>query len=274
MNYIKFSFIVEPVQPGSDVLIALLGENGFESFSEAENGFDAFVQESELDRNTLPQEKDVEGFSFTYTEEKQEQKNWNAEWEKSFSPVFVEDYCCIRAPFHEKPNGFRLDILITPKMSFGTGHHDTTRLMTKNLFETEVQSKTVLDMGCGTAVLAIVAKKLGAKKVVGIDIDDWSVENGKENCDVNGVGEIEILKGDASLLGTEKFDLILANINRNVLLKDIPVYASVLNPKGKLMLSGFFESDFDQLINRCAEFSLNLIKKETSNTWGILVFEK
>jgi ribosomal protein L11 methyltransferase len=129
-------------------------------------------------------------------------------------------------------------------------------------------------MGCGTAVLAIVVKKLGAKKVIGIDIDEWSVENGKENCEVNGVGEIEILKGDASLLGKEKFDLILANINRNVLLKDIPVYASVLNLKGKLMLSGFFESDFEQLISRCAEFSLNLIKKETSNSWGILVFEK
>jgi ribosomal protein L11 methyltransferase len=145
--------------------------------------------------------------------------------------------------------------------------------MAKNLFQTELKNKNVLDMGCGTGVLAIIAKKLGADKVLGIDIDDWSIENAIENCAVNNTSEIKILKGDASLLGKEKFDVILANINRNVLLKDIPTYASVLNPGGKLFLSGFFESDFDALIARCKECSLELTKKESRNSWGVLVFD-
>jgi ribosomal protein L11 methyltransferase len=274
MNYIKFSYHVEPVHPGSDVLIALLGEIGFESFEDNENGFEAFIADEELKRELLPVPGDVEGFTFSWSEERLEQKNWNEEWEKNFSPVCVEDKCCIRAPFHPKQKGIELDVVIMPKMSFGTGHHDTTRLMVKNLLDLDLNGKSVLDMGCGTGVLAIVAKKRGAAGVLGIDIDDWSVENANENTATNGVAEIEIRKGDAGALGEEKFDVIAANINRNVLLKDIPVYVSVLNEGGFLLLSGFFESDFGSLISRCGEFSLNLIKSESSNNWGMLAFQK
>lgn len=274
MSYICFNFVVEPVQPGSDVLIALLGDNGFESFTDTENGFNAFVQEGNLNRIDIPTKNQIQGFTFSFTEEIQEQKNWNEEWEKNFSPVLIEDKCCIRASFHNPTKGVEMDVIITPKMSFGTGHHDTTWLMVKNLFEAEVIDKDVLDMGCGTGVLAIIAKKLQAKNVVGIDIDDWSIENAKENCEINNTSEIKIIKGNVSLLGSNKFDVILANINRNVLLKDIETYSSVLNLNGQLLLSGFFESDFELIINRCKEFCLALTKKESKNGWGILHFKK
>lgn len=274
MNYIKFTFEVKPAEPGCDVLIAYLGEQGFESFVEIEGGFEAFIKEDELVRSELPAQKDFEGFTFDYTEEKIEQRNWNEEWEKSFSPVCVEDKICVRASFHPQPQNVHLDILITPKMSFGTGHHDTTWLMLKNLYDLDVKDKTLLDMGCGTAVLAIAAKKLGAKHVVGIDIDEWSIENAIENCEVNAVPEIQIIKGDAKLLGAEKFDVILANINRNVLLADIPVYVSVLNAGGKLLLSGFFENDFPALIKKCEESGLKKMKEEVRSGWGMLAFFK
>ena len=273
MNYIKFSFNVFPVVPGNEILIAYLGEIGFDSFSETNNGFDAFVKEEELIRKDLPSESDFEGIKFSYAEEVIEQKNWNEEWEKSFSPVVVEDKCCIRASFHPPCNNVKVEVIITPKMSFGTGHHDTTWLMTKNLFEIDLKNKNVLDMGCGTGVLAIVAKKLGAAKVIGIDIDEWSIENAIENCQINNENDIHIFKGDATSIGKENFDVILANINRNVLLADIPTYSKALNKNGLLLLSGFFESDFQTLIEKCASVNLKLQKQEVRNGWGVLVFK-
>jgi ribosomal protein L11 methyltransferase len=274
MNYIKFSFEVSPAQPGNEVLISYLAENGFESFIESESGFEAFIKEEEFVRENLPEEKDFVEIKFSYTEEIIPQKNWNEEWENSFDPVCVEDKICVRASFHPKNKNVKLDIVITPKMSFGTGHHDTTWLMLKNLYDLDLNNKSVLDMGCGTAVLAIAAKKLGAKNVVGIDIDEWSIENANENCEVNGVSAIKIFKGDASLLGNEKYDVILANINRNVLLADISKYTSVLNEGGSLLLSGFFESDFPSLTQECESNKLKKEKEEVRNGWGFLQFRK
>lgn len=272
MNYIKLTYTVSPVVPGNEILMAHLSEAGFESFVESDTGFEAFVPEADFNEVLLPVESEFEGIQFEFTKEEIEQKNWNEEWEKSFSPVMVDDKCCIRADFHPPCGNVKLEVIITPKMSFGTGHHDTTWLMVKHLFETDLKKKSFLDMGCGTGVLAIVASKLGADPVLGIDIDEWSIENAKENCLLNAVNNIEILLGDASLLGEQKFDVIAANINRNVLLRDIPVYSSVMNAGGTLLLSGFFESDFEVLKGKAESCGLRFAEEEVRNGWGMLKF--
>ena len=274
MEYLKFSFSVDPVIPGNEVLIAYLGDMGFESFTENEKGFEAFIQKNDFKNEMLPVINEFEGLYFSIVREDIPSQNWNTEWEKNFSPVEVEDKILIRAPFHPKSSTSALEIVIMPKMSFGTGHHDTTWLMCRNIFQLKLSGKSFLDMGCGTGVLAILGKKLGAERVLGIDIDDWSIENAKENCEVNEVSEIEILKGDSSLLVTEKFDVIAANINRNVLMNDIPVYSSVLNNSGTLLLSGFFETDFTKLISLAENKGLELVKSESRNSWGILILQK
>jgi ribosomal protein L11 methyltransferase len=274
MEYLKFIFSVEPVIPGNEILIAYLGDKGFESFTENENGFDAFIQKNDFKIEMLPNLNDFEGLNFSFEKEDIAAQNWNQEWEKNFSPVEVEDKILIRAPFHPKPSSSVLDIVIMPKMSFGTGHHDTTWLMCNNIFQLKLNGKCMLDMGCGTGVLAILGRKLGASRVLGIDIDDWSIENSRENCEVNGVSDIEILKGDSGILGVEKFDVIAANINRNVLMNDIPIYSSVLNNDGTLLLSGFFETDFPKLISLAENNGLTLNQSQTRNNWGILMLQK
>ena len=220
MSYIVFRFVINPVQPGTDIITALLGELPFESFVTTEKGLDAFIKEEDFTNDLLNDLPELD-FTFSFTTEKIQQQNWNAQWESNFNPVLVEDKCIIRASFHEAPQSGIMDIIIDPKMSFGTGHHDTTWLMSRELFALDLKNKSVLDMGCGTGVLAIIAKKLGANSVSGIDIDEWSIENSRENAQVNHCPEILFEKGNASLLTDKKYDIILANINRNVLLNDL-----------------------------------------------------
>ena len=219
MNYFVFRFVINPVQPGTDILTALLGELPFESFVSNEKGLDAFIKEEDFNDDLLNDLPELD-FTYSFTIEKIQQQNWNAQWESNFNPVLVEDKCIIRASFHEAPQSGIMDIIIDPKMSFGTGHHDTTWLMSRELFVLDLKNKSVLDMGCGTGVLAIIAKKLGANTVSGIDIDEWSIENSRENAQVNNCTEILFEKGNASLLSNKKYDIILANINRNVLLNN------------------------------------------------------
>ena len=178
MNYFVYHFLVEPPQPGTDILIALLGELPFETFSITEKGFDAYIKEEDFSSDLL---NDLPTFDFNYsfTSDFILQQNWNAAWESNFNPVVVEDKCVIRASFHNAPETNSMDIIIDPKMSFGTAHQDTTWLMARELFSLDLKNKSVLDMGCGTGVLAIIAKKLGAKNILGIDIDDWSIEIGR-----------------------------------------------------------------------------------------------
>jgi ribosomal protein L11 methyltransferase len=273
MNYLVYHFNVEPVQPGTDVLIALLGELPFESFVITENGFDAFIKEEDVMEEFVP-ELDEATFTYSYTIEKIEQQNWNAEWESNFNPVIVEDKCMIRASFHSAPNPSMLDIIIDPKMSFGTGHHDTTWLMARELFSLDLKNKTILDMGCGTGVLAIIASKLGAAIISGIDIDEWSIENSNENALNNRCNLIDFQKGNVTLLEGKKFDIILANINRNVLLNDMEAYYTCLNDNGLLLLSGFFENDFNELNQKALSLNYLFEKKEIKNNWCLLKYSK
>jgi ribosomal protein L11 methyltransferase len=274
MNYIQYNFTVTPSEPGSDILIAAISEMGFDSFETNEKGFIAYIPE-ELNPAVDLSELQFEDFTYSFTIQKMAQVNWNEEWEKNFSPVIVNDYCIIRAPFHNLDKKYKYDIVIMPKMSFGTGHHDTTWLMCKNMLEVDFKNKTVFDMGSGTGVLAILASKLGAKNSVGNDIDDWSVENAIENCAANDCPYIKMLKGDNDLFDKENhYDIILANINKNVLKSYLPKLSSTLKQDGLLFLSGFFKTDCEELINLASMHYFKLYKQELKNDWANLIFKK
>lgn len=274
MDYIQYSFTITPPEPGSDILIALLADLGFESFTQNETGVDAYIQE-EFDNEGLVNELKFDDFSFSYIRTVIPKTNWNEEWEKSFQPVYVDDLVCIRAHFHPKSETVKHDIIITPKMSFGTGHHDTTWLVSKTMFSIDFNNKSVLDMGCGTGILAILAKQLGASIVLGIDIDDWSIENSIENATINNVSDIEFKKGDASLIPhQETFNVILANINKNVLKKDLSAYFAALKKEGYLLLSGFFTADVDELKQLAQNIGFTFMESYNKNEWAVIKLKK
>ncbi|AZI22404.1 50S ribosomal protein L11 methyltransferase [Chryseobacterium taklimakanense] len=273
-NYLEFNFKINPVQPWSEILMAELIEVGFDSFTEEHYGILAYVQkdafsEDEMKSLYIFNNPDVE---ITYDFKEMPNINWNEEWEKNFDPIYVADKVLIRAEFHQ-PNADLHEIVIQPKMSFGTGHHPTTHLMIQQMLEMDFKDKSVLDMGCGTSVLAIFAKQKGAGRTVAIDIDEWSVENSRENAARNGV-ELDISQGTAENLGSEKFDIILANINRNILISDIPAYVSVLNDGGQLLLSGLCFFDVDDILEVCYEQGLTLKNRQQREEWMSLLLEK
>lgn len=276
MPHIVVHVQVSPPDPGRDILVAQLSELGYEGFLETDSGLDAYVPQADFDADALESLFDMlgkHGLSIDHTRSVQEDHNWNEEWEKNFDPVEVEDLCRIRAPFHASIGGFRQELIIMPKMSFGTGHHSTTWMMVKLMMEQGVQSP-LLDMGCGTSVLAILARKLGATGVTAIDIDEWAYTNSLENVEMNAAGPVEVLQGDATLLAGRHFSTILANINRNVLLADIEVYARCMSAGGTLFLSGFYLHDLPD-IQTCAEahgfsFTRSLEKQD----WSAALFRK
>lgn len=266
--YKEYNFTVTPVQPTSDILIAELGEVGFESFVEEEHGILAYIQQEDWKASILDSVSILRNplFKIDYTVKEIAQENWNATWEQNFKPIIVDDICMIRAPFHEKKE-VAYDIVIEPKMSFGTGHHETTHMMLQHLLELDLEQKTVLDMGSGTGVLAILAAMKGAKAVDAIDIDNWCYLNAKENVARNAVEFINVYEGDASLLTSQRYDVIIANINRNILLQDIAKYASCLNTNGILLLSGFYVEDLEMITEKCGENTLKLEKSIEKNNW-------
>ncbi|TXF75026.1 50S ribosomal protein L11 methyltransferase [Chryseobacterium sp.] len=273
-TYLEFDFKIEPLQPWNEILMAELIEIGFDSFTEEHEGILAYIQkeifdETQLQEIHLLQNDEVK---INYTFQEMPNINWNEEWEKNFEPIYVADKVLIRAEFHD-PNPELHEIVIQPKMSFGTGHHPTTHLMIEQMLDMDLEDKTVLDMGCGTSVLAIFARQKGSAKTTAIDIDEWSVENSKENAARNGV-TLEISQGTAGNLGQEKFDIILANINRNILISDIPTYVSVLNEGGKLLLSGLCFFDVDDILEVCTAQNLTLKKKMQREEWVSLLLEK
>ena len=271
--YIAYYFKVKPIQPATEILIAELGFAGFESFVETETGVTAYIQKDDWFETILEdiQILNSSEFEFKFTFEDIEHTNWNKEWEKNFSPIVVDNLCAVRAPFH-KEFDTAYDIVIEPKMSFGTGHHETTHMMIQHILQNDFSNKSVLDMGCGTGVLAILTEMKGANSIDAIDIDNWCYINSLENVERNNCRKISVYEGDASLINGKHYDVIIANINRNILLKDIFQYASCLNKNGTLYLSGFYNEDIPIIEEECNRNLLKLTKKIERNNWISLKF--
>lgn len=277
MNYIELKYPKPADEITSDLLVSDLGEAGFESFSEDELFISAYIPEKDFLLENLFDLAPLKKFYDDGVLEINliEDQNWNAVWESNYPPVLIANRCFVRAPFHEPDPKAEFNILIKPKMAFGTAHHETTELMTELLLETDVAGKVVLDMGCGTGVLAILASMKGAERITAIDFDEWAYKNSLENVEVNSIENIEVLMGDAEKINTsEKFDLILANINKNTLLKDLIVYASALKGDGQLFLSGFYDSDLVDISNKAMENGLIFDSSRTKNKWTAAVYLK
>lgn len=280
MKYYEFKFIFKPKNEiVSDILMSVLGDVGFESFVEEEDVLKAYIQQSLFNKeelqtsiNQFPIE--VDAIDYTYTEA--EDKDWNEEWEKNFfKPIIIDDLCAIHSTFHTDIPKVKYDIIINPQMAFGTGHHETTSLILNELLQMDLQNKAVLDMGCGTSILAILASKRGAKPITAIDIDSWCVDNSKDNCRLNQITDIDIKLGDASILKDEKpFNLVIANINRNILLQDMDKYVQVLQEKGKLLMSGFYTEDIAILQEKAESLGLHFVKTNHKNNWACLLVQK
>ena len=278
MQYNQVLFKCDPYsETVTDILSAMLAEIGFESFVRGEDALEAYVPQplfsrSELDQvlADLPLEVEI-----SYTVQTMEDKNWNEEWEKNyFNPIVIGDECCIHSSFHQPEGTYRYPILIDPKMSFGTGHHQTTLLILKEILAMELSGKCVLDMGCGTGVLAILAAMKGAAPVTAIDIEEWAYNNAMENVVLNGMTSIRVLQGGAELLGEERYDVIFANINRNILLQDLPHYEAVLKQGGIIVMSGFYLDDLSAIRSRANELGLSFDHLKDMDRWVATTFVK
>ncbi|MCE2732529.1 MAG: 50S ribosomal protein L11 methyltransferase [Cyclobacteriaceae bacterium] len=261
----------------AEILMAEIAETGFDTFMETETGIEAYAEEDKFNKADLLSilERYQQQSTLSWHFDTIEKKNWNEEWEKNYEPVIVDDRCIIRAAFHQPEKKYTYDIIITPKMSFGTGHHATTHLMIKHQLDINHQNKLVMDAGCGTAVLSVMAAKHGASFVDAFDIDAWSIENGKENAEMNNCPNIRIRQGKISdLKFNEPFDIILANINKNILLMEMPYYSTYLKKDGLLLLSGFYEHDIADIENRAKGENLILQHIHTLETWAAVLCKK
>ncbi|WP_405377291.1 50S ribosomal protein L11 methyltransferase [Nonlabens sp. Asnod3-A02] len=266
--YVEYDFTVTPQLPWNDVLMAQLGEVGFESFIETETGIKAYVLKT-TDAATILDTVDIMNndlCDIAFAKAEIPPTNWNAEWEKNFNPITVNNRCEVRAPFHQA-SGVEYDIVIEPKMSFGTGHHQTTHMMIEHLLNENVENLEVLDMGSGTGVLGILAQMRGAVKVDAIDIDTWCYENALENVKRNKTDKVAVILGGAEQLEGKSYDFIIANINRNILLQDIPVYAKSLKKGGTILFSGFYEEDLVHIKNKCMESGIVYDSHLKKDSW-------
>jgi ribosomal protein L11 methyltransferase len=273
--YIECSFEVTPMVPGAEILLAQLSEHPFESFEETEKGLNAYILKEDWHKGLLTEVRILKDPSFQITQQIREipPENWNKKWETHFEPIEIGLECRVRAPFHEKKEVV-YDIVIEPKMSFGTGHHETTHMVLQFLLEIDLNGKKVLDMGCGTAVLAILAAMKGATHVDGIDIDPWSYLNAKENVLRNEQRDINIYQGDVDVIPDIKYDYILANINRNILVTDVGRYTDHLETRGTLLLSGFYVEDEPIINAACEDALLSLEKKTHKNNWMAAIYSR
>lgn len=282
MFYTELTFHISPyVEDIADAIIAELGDLGYDSFSYSDNGFKAYIPSKNFDEEQV---KSLEILSFfqalyTITWEKTEIENqdWNKIWEENFTPILVQDQILVRAGFHPTLENIEHEIIIDPKMSFGTGHHATTALMLETILDMKpnFSGKKVLDMGCGTGILSIMAAQTGAQSVTGIDIDERAYNNAMENIATNNMNNIRILIGDATLLdGQEHYDIILANINRNILLNDMPAYVNVLNDNGYLIMSGFYTEDIPVIREKAELLQLTYQSNKIKDNWTATVFHK
>lgn len=278
MRYFEITFITTPcTETVNDVLSAVLGEIGFESFVEHENGIKGYVQQNLFDENTL---KDIlrdfplADANIQYEVQLMEDKNWNEEWEKNFfQPIVVGNRCVIHSTFHKDIPQAEYDIVINPQMAFGTGHHQTTSLILSELLDADLKGKSLLDMGCGTSILAILAAMRGAAPITAIDIDDWCVENSKDNIKLNEVDNITVELGNADLLkGRKPFDIIIANINRNILLADMKAYAEAMHPGSEIYMSGFYVQDITYLQEEAVKHQLKFQYHKEKDNWAAVKF--
>ncbi len=278
-NYIEVNIRFTPSdEMYADIMSAILGEKGFESFTFSDDILKAYVSESVFSESLLEEAKDefpIDNVQISYDYQKVESKNWNEEWEKNyFQPIVIGKECVIHSSFHQDMPEARFDILIDPKMSFGTGHHETTSLMLAELLNLDVAGKSFLDMGCGTAVLAILARMKGASPVTAIDIDEWAYENSLENIRLNQVSDITVKLGGAELLGAETYEVILANINRNILLNDMHHYISCMHTDSLLFMSGFYTEDIPMIREEAEKNGLTFIGHTEKNRWVAVQFIK
>jgi ribosomal protein L11 methyltransferase len=276
MEYTKVSFKISPnTETLREILMAELAQLPYDSFEEINDGLNAYIPSSEFnedDINSLQIITSTE-HSITYTTEIIPDQNWNKTWEKHFfNPIVIENRCVVKSPFHTDTPPVEYNILIEPKMAFGTGHHETTGLMIKHILDMDFQGKTVLDMGCGTGILGILCAQKGAQKVTGIDIEEWAFNNANENITMNNIHTMEVHCGDASLLGKEQYDIILANINRNILLEDISKYVNVLKKEGILLLSGFYNNDLTIINEECSKHYLKKLSVKEDNNWVAVAY--
>lgn len=276
MDYIEFKVEVLSENISTEIIIAYLNEFGFESFAEKENIVFAYIQQDLFSEDPIKAhyffKENQENLRFSFVSVKD--KNWNEEWESNYDPVLIDNKCMVRAPFHPKEEKAEFDIVIEPKMSFGTAHHPTTALMIRQLLPMKLRNKTVIDMGCGTGVLAILAALKDAAKITAIDNSDWAYHNTLENINKNDV-KIEAQLGDAGILkNCEAVDVFLANINRNILLNDIPIYAPYVKERGMMILSGFFEKDLDAIQQKCIQYNFKFIDYLKEDEWVAAKFLK
>ena len=278
MKYFEVTFTTSPCnETVNDVVSALAGEIGFESFVEWENGVQAYIQQSLFDEEALEAmvaEFPLPDTKIEYTIVEAEDKDWNEEWEKNFfQPIVIGDRCCIHSTFHKDTPQTEYEILINPQMAFGTGHHETTSSIISELLEADLQGKSVLDMGCGTSILAILASMRGAGPITAIDIDDWCVNNSRDNIALNGIDNITVEWGDANLLkGREPFDVIIANINRNILLADMAQYAACMHSGSELYMSGFYVQDIPVIQEKAESLGMEFIHHREKNNWAAVKF--
>ncbi|MFC2111373.1 50S ribosomal protein L11 methyltransferase [Bacteroidota bacterium] len=274
MIYIELDCKVDPLQPTSEILIAELADIGYESFVENDKGIKAYIVKDKFHEEDLKslQITSLDGVAIDFTFKHIKDENWNAVWESNFEAVEISENCIVKAPFHDIEKKYKYEIIIEPKMSFGTAHHETTSQMMMILLEMDLTGKTVLDMGCGTSVLAILASKLNAKEIYAIDNDEWAYNNSVENIARNKIQNIKLELGDISDIENRKFDLIIANINRNILLSHISTYSKCLKEKGVLLMSGFYKNDM-KIIKK--ESQLNGLKFDSmisKNNWTAAKF--
>lgn len=273
MNYIELTIEFSRTHPWRDVLISKLDQIGFESFVETKTGLQSYIAENQFNESAITfieEIEDVTQMSFKLIED----QNWNAKWEENFDPVLVDDKLVIKAPFHTQDFSVEMEVVIQPQMSFGTGHHQTTWMISKYLFDANLEEKKVLDMGTGTGVLAIIAEKKGADWIYAPDIDEWSFNNAKENAVLNNCSKVEVALGGAELLKGKQFDYVIANINKNILIQQFSVYSDCLQNGGDLIISGFFTTDADDLSNEAAKHGFIFEDTISKEGWAMMKFKK
>ncbi len=276
MNYIKLIVNIDNLSDAEvEIIIAELADSGFEGFEEDEDTLAAYIPEKDFNESKFSgflATRSISGKS-GYTIEVITPKNWNEEWEQSFHPVLVKNACYIRSSFHPPRPDVQHEIIINPKMSFGTGHHATTSLMIEAMLSLDFTQKTVLDMGCGTGILAILASKLGAAQVTAIDIDDNAIDNATENIELNNTKDITIIKGGADHMPKQKYDIVLANINRNILMQDLPAYIQHMKDGSELLVSGIMADDVDDISQLVRNLGLSVVSKKQQHEWSMVHFE-